>query len=105
MVDDILVISLAGRLDTITSQEAETTIQAFISEGRRRIVLDTADLVYISSAGLRILIASKKRLMREKGDIRLAAMRPQVRSIFTIAGFDRIFSIYDDIETATGSFH
>jgi anti-anti-sigma factor len=105
MVDDVLVISLGGRLDTITSQEAETTIMAFISEGKRRIVLDTTDLVYISSAGLRILIAAKKRLMREEGDIRLAAMKPQVRSIFTIAGFDRIFSIYDDTESAIGSFH
>lgn len=105
MADDILVISLAGRLDAITSQEAETTIQACISEGKRKIVLDAADLVYISSAGLRILIAAKKRLMPEDGDIRLAAMKPQVRSIFTIAGFDRIFSIYDDKETAIGSFH
>jgi anti-anti-sigma factor len=104
-VDDILVISFTGRLDTITSQEAEKTIQAFISEGRRKIIMDAADLVYVSSAGLRILIAAKKRLTREGGDIRLAAMRPQVRSIFTIAGFDRIFSIYDDIETAIGSFH
>jgi anti-anti-sigma factor len=104
-VDDILVISLAGRLDTITSQEAETTLQALISEGNRKIVLDAADLVYISSAGLRILIAAKKRLIREEGDVRLAAMKPQVRSVFTIAGFDRIFSIYDNTETAIRSFH
>jgi len=104
-VDDILVISLAGRLDTITSQEAETAIQAFVSEGRRKIVLDAADLLYVSSAGLRILIAAKKRLIQEGGDIRLAAMRPQVRSIFAIAGFDRIFSIYNDEKTAIGSFH
>jgi anti-anti-sigma factor len=104
-VDDVLVISLAGRLDTITSQEAEAAIQAFVSEGRRKIILVAADLVYVSSAGLRILIAAKKRLIQEGGDIRLAAMRPQVRSIFAIAGFDRIFLIYDDEKTAIGSFH
>jgi anti-anti-sigma factor len=104
-VDDVLVISLVGRLDMITSQEAEAAIQAFVSEGRRKIILDAADLVYVSSAGLRILIAAKKRLIQEGGDIRLAAMRPQVRSIFAIAGFDRIFLIYGDEKTAIGSFH
>lgn len=103
-VDDVLVLSLGGRLDTVTSPEAETAIQACIAGGTRKIVLDAAHLLYVSSAGLRILIAAKKRLIPDGGDIRLAALTPQVRSVFTIAGFDRIFRMFDDEQTAIASF-
>jgi anti-anti-sigma factor len=103
-MDDVLVISLRGRLDTVTSPETETVIQAWITEGYRKIVLDAANLTYISSAGLRILIAAKKRLIPEGGDLRLAGMTPQVRSVFTIAGFDRIFQMYDTEKSALESF-
>jgi anti-anti-sigma factor len=50
-----------------------------------------------------VLIAAKKKLA-SGGDLRLAGLQPQVRSVFAIAGFDRIFTIYNDTDTAVNSF-
>jgi len=101
---EIPVLSIAGRLDAANAPEAEQALASLMEGGRHRIVVDAASLAYISSAGLRVLIAAKKRLSPRGGDIRLAALQPPVKSVFAIAGFDRIFAIYDDAAAAVQSF-
>jgi anti-anti-sigma factor len=101
---EIPVLSIAGRLDAANAPEAEQALASLMEEGKRRIVIDAGSLAYISSAGLRVLIAAKKRLSPQGGDIRLAGLQPPVRNVFAIAGFDRIFAIYDDAAAAVQSF-
>jgi anti-anti-sigma factor len=100
---DVTILSISGRLDAARSPDAERALMSLIESGRRRIVFNAQDLLYISSAGLRILIAARKKLSPD-GDLRIASLQPQVRSVFAIAGFDRIFAIYDDTTTAVNSF-
>lgn len=100
---DIPILSLGGRMDSTTSPDAEAHLNRLIGEGAHRIVVDFRDLEYISSAGLRVLLASQKRLKQAGGAVLLSALRPEIRKVFDIAGFNRLFTIYPTLEEALGA--
>ncbi|MBQ3765095.1 MAG: STAS domain-containing protein, partial [Synergistaceae bacterium] len=80
-----LLISLTGRIDSLTAPK----ILSFYEKTARNIkaiYVDCADLQYISSAGLRVLL-----IMKKKGDLFLENVRPQVMEILETTGFDSIF--------------
>jgi anti-sigma B factor antagonist len=101
---DVAIVSLKGRLDAASSQEAEQRMGGLIDAGNRSILVNLGDLDYISSSGLRVLLASLKRLKKTGGDLRIACPKPAVRDVFTMAGFHRIFAIHDDEASALNSF-
>ena len=98
------IVALSGRMDASSSPAAEVVLSRLIGSGERRIVVDMSDLDYISSAGLRVMLASLKRLREDGGQLLLAGLKPEIRNIFEIAGFQRIFHIYPDTEEAVSSF-
>lgn len=100
---DIPVLSLGGRMDSTTSPDAEAHLTRLIGDGAQKIVVDFKDLEYISSAGLRVLLAAQKRLKQAGGAVFLSALRPEIRKVFDIAGFNRLFSIYPSLEEALGA--
>lgn len=82
-----LTLAPIGRVDTITSPELEAAIQL---EGIDSLVFDLAEVEYISSAGLRVLLASQKRMAGKQMVILNA--RPAVKEVFDITGFSDIFT-------------
>lgn len=82
-------IKLRGRLDA-TQVEAVAAVLDRVTE---TCVLDFSELDYISSAGLGVLFTAQKRLVGAGKALRLAHLRPHIRELFAIAGFDRIFAI------------
>ena len=60
--DDVTIVALAGSLDSITSPEAQKTLDAILAGGGRKIAVDFTALDYISSAGLRVLLGAAKKL-------------------------------------------
>lgn len=100
---NIPVLLLRGRMDSTTSPEAEGQLNRLIGEGAQHIVIDFSDLEYISSAGLRVLLAAQKRMKQTGGTVLLVALRPEIRKVFDIAGFNRLFSISPSIEEALGT--
>ncbi|MDD1715548.1 MAG: STAS domain-containing protein [Methanolinea sp.] len=104
------LLLLKGRMDAATSPGAESHLNRLIDGGSRNIIIDCSDLVYISSAGLRVLLAALKRLKQCGGRLSLASLQPETRKVFEIAGFHRLFAIFpgvnqaiDSIERSTGS--
>lgn len=85
------VVKPAGRLDTVTAPELEREIQAIISE-LSELVFDFADLEYISSAGLRVLLAAQKA-MKAKGEMIVRNVNDTVLEIFEVTGFSDILTI------------
>jgi anti-anti-sigma factor len=65
-----------------------------VNEGTRKILLDFANVAYISSGGLRVLLATAKKLRSPGDSFALCALNPEVTKIMTLAGFNTIFSIY-----------
>jgi len=89
------VVMVAGSLDTKTAPEAEATINEVVAAGHTKLVIDFEKLDYISSSGLRVLLATMKKLKKQKGTMRLCGMNPTVKEVFVISGFSGIFSIHD----------
>lgn len=86
-----LLISLDGRLDTKTAPELETTVNDNI-EGVGKLTFDFTNLVYISSAGLRVLLSSHKRMLKQ-GDMVIKNVPEEVVDTFEITGFADILTI------------
>jgi len=82
---------LEGRLDTVTSPDLEKELDAVL-EGAEELVLDFEKLEYISSAGLRVLLANQKR-MNKQGSMKLVNVNDTIMGIFEVTGFSEILTI------------
>lgn len=89
--DDELNVSLEGRLDTTTSPELEEALKDSL-EGVKALTMDLAGLEYISSAGLRILLATQKTMNRQ-GTMKLTNVCDMVMDVFEVTGFREILTI------------
>ncbi len=104
------LLTVQGRVDAATAPALKSAIEQLFEEGRYRLVLDLAQLEYISSPGLRVLIEARKKARDwkltdiEGGDIRIANLPPRIREVFDLTGFTSLFEIYDDTVAAVASF-
>ena len=87
-----LLLIIEGRMDTITSQELEKEINDELGNFES-LTLDLNDLKYISSAGLRVLIVTQKKLDSDNIPFTIINVNGTVREIFEMSGFDKIFTI------------
>lgn len=102
--DDVYIIEIFGRMDSISSKEIEERLISLIEQNKDKIIIDLSAVDYISSVGLRVLLSALKKQKERDGSIKLASLQPFVRDIFKMTGFDRIFSISRDQEEAMSKF-
>ena len=101
----VILVAPTGRIDHQSAPELQKALDDLINQGQFKLVLDLSGVNYISSAGLRVLLAARKAVKRwNRGDLRLAHIQPYVRDTLDLVGFTRIFEIYDDVVDAVGSF-
>ncbi len=103
-VGNVNIISVGGRLDAYAANDVERKLDSLITAGHVCLVVDLSRLEYISSSGLRVLLAAIKRAKKEQGDIRLACLQPGVKEVFDIAGFSQLFRMFGKEEEAVSSF-
>jgi anti-sigma B factor antagonist len=89
-----IVLSVTGRVDTSTAPELEQAINRQIDDQKRQILLNFAGVTYISSGGLRVLLATAKKLKNPGDKFGLCCLAPEVLKILKLAGFTSIFAIY-----------
>ena len=87
-----LTLFIIGRVDTITSQTLEKEINDEMGNFDS-LIIDFADLEYISSAGLRVLIATQKKLKPEDIPMVIKNVNDAISEIFRMSGFDKILKI------------
>ena len=90
--DKELTLTVEGRIDTLTSKELEDEITAEMGNFDS-LILDFADLEYISSAGLRVLISTQKKLKADNIPMIIKNVTDSVNEIFRMSGFDKILKI------------
>ena len=100
--NEISIFKLNGRLDSNTSPNLEKLLAGAMEDGARKMVIDFADLDYISSAGLRIILKTTKDLRPTEGNIVLCSMQDYVKEVFEIAGFDSFLPIVPTLDDAMG---
>lgn len=86
-----LTVALEGRLDTMTSPELEASLKDGL-DGVTELVLDFTALEYISSAGLRVLLSTQKR-MNVQGSMKVTGVNETVNEVFEVTGFSDILTI------------
>ena len=95
-----LVMSIRGEIGIV---QVETLTKQFLSllEGKPTlVVLDLSDLAFIASAAMGAMIALRRDLGKVGGNVRLAAIKPQVKEALKRALFERIFQMYDTVDAA-----
>lgn len=86
----VMIVSIQGHLDTVTSPSFEQRLLKLIAAGERQILVDCAALEYINSTGLKAFLIAARKLEAEGGRIVLSTLAPSVMTIFQIIGFTRI---------------
>ncbi|TVR90479.1 MAG: anti-sigma factor antagonist [Trueperaceae bacterium] len=100
----VTVVSVAGSVDAVTAPRLGDALGAALAAGQVHLVVDLAGVGYVSSAALRALLAGVKGARSGGGDLRLAAVGPDVGKVFEMAGFDGIIQRFDDTAAAVASF-
>ena len=86
-----LTVTIVGRLDTVTAPQLEAEFKGNIN-GVEKLVLDFAELEYLSSAGLRVILAAQK-VMNKQGEMVIRNVNETINEIFEVTGFIDILTI------------
>ena len=89
----VVVVAPVGRIDSTTSDRLEQHLLKLVAAGERKIVVDFAGVEYISSAGLRVMLALAKKMKDARGFVALCGMGEPVKMVFSLAGFLPLFAV------------
>jgi len=98
-----MLVAVDGRMDALTAPEFEKACSGFVDQGHADVVVDLAGLEYISSAGLRSILASAKKLKGQGGDLKFCGLSGMVEEVFRISGFQAMFTIAPTFDDIAGS--
>lgn len=98
----VKVAALKGRLDTATAPATEAKLLAMLAGGAK-LVADLAELHYVSSAGLRVLLKVAREAKNGGGSVALAAPQAPVLEVLETSGFDKVLGIHPTREAAVAS--
>lgn len=90
--DKRLTVAVEGRLDTLTAPEFEEKLESAL-DSVEKLIFDFSELEYISSAGLRVLLAAVNETSTQGGEMTITNVRPEVMEVFEITGFADILTI------------
>jgi len=89
----VLVIAPSGRLDSGTAKAFEDAVMKHFAAAGPATVIDLADLGYVSSAGLRVLLMAAKRAKVQNRKLALCGLSSSIREVFEMSGFTKLFDI------------
>lgn len=90
--EEVLTLKLSGRLETATSAAFQKVVD-FELEEIRELKVDMKEVEYVSSAGLRVLLAAKKKMKAKNGSMTVHNVNEEVMQVFEITGFRNILDI------------
>ena len=97
---DVKIVDCEGELDTNTVRDAEARLNGLLEDGAQKILVNFERLDFVSSAGLRILLATAKRLTGADSSLKISDLNETVHEVFEISGFITILSVYKTEEEA-----
>jgi anti-sigma B factor antagonist len=101
---NVTVLTVTGSVDGATASTLVASFREEVGGGSIRLVGDFSRVDYTSSAGLRALLETVKETRQRGGDLRLAAVQPDVLRVLDLAGFTTILKLFADVEKAVASF-
>ncbi len=97
---DVTVVDVDGQLIVGNRQELKQRILQELENGERRFVIDFERTGYIDSSGLGVLVSLSKKIREQGGELRLAALNEDLRTLFELTKLDTLFTIAENREEA-----
>lgn len=91
---DVVVVRVEGRLDAASSPQLEEKINAIIDQGHFKLILNLSGVEYLSSAGMRLLLAASKKLKHLEGKLVACSLSDDVMEVIKMAGFQQVVEFY-----------
>ena len=101
---DITVVDVGGQLIVGNRQELKQKVLDELEKGDRRFLIDFAQTGYIDSSGLGVLVSLSKKIREQGGELRLANLNEDLKTLFELTKLDTLFQIADTRERALESF-
>jgi anti-sigma B factor antagonist len=98
------VVTVNGRIDGATAPELETQFKDLMQTGQNNLILDMKQVDFMSSSCLRVMLTTRKALIKAGGRMVIAAPSSRVTDTLDIAGIDVLFEVFADREAAIASF-
>lgn len=101
---DVVVVAVAGQLVVGNRQAFKQSVLDEVERGARRILVDFSETGYVDSSGLGALVSLNKRLREAGGELRLAALNEDMRTLFELTRLDTLFRLYASRAEALAQF-
>jgi anti-sigma B factor antagonist len=100
------LVTLSGEIDSATAPELEQSLLSLVDSGKKNLVLNLRDVTFISSPGLKALLAAQVKARRKvpAGEVVIAETSPKMREVLELVGLHHLFKLYDTEVEAVGSF-
>jgi anti-anti-sigma factor len=90
---DVVVVEVEGKMNTTDSPEAGAYLDDLLAEGATKILLNLAGVDFVASTGLRVILATGKKLAASGGKMVICELNPTVKEVFRMSGFSQMFTV------------
>jgi len=101
---DVTVVDVEGQLIVGNRQELKQKVLEELEDGARKFVVDFENTGYIDSSGLGVLVSLSKKIREQGGQLRLASLNEDLRTLFELTKLDTLFTIAESREEALQDF-
>jgi anti-sigma B factor antagonist len=106
LLDCVEVVQISGRIELGEGSSAvREIVRDLLAKGRKQILFNLADVEYIDSAGLGVLVSSFTSVRNDGGELKLVYLTKKVHDLLQMTRLYTVFDIYDDEEAALKSFN
>jgi len=101
---EVSIVDLTGQLTSFASGALRDTIGGLMKQGRKKIVLNVGELLYLDSSGVGELVNCYMGVIKQGGEMKVVGLTPKVEEILKITQLYRVFQEFQDEEAALRSF-
>ena len=101
--EDVTVVHVGGEIDVYTAPVLREHLDEHILQGRHRLVVDLADVSFMDSTGLGVLVGRLKLVRVKNGTLRLVCSSDRILKVFSITGLDKVFQIFASVDDAVAA--
>ena len=102
--DTVEILILDGRIDQEGSEELEAVLHDCLEHGKHNICIDMIDVKHICSSALGVLVAIKRKIKDNEGDIKLVIVNENLLRLFETTMLDKVFEIYESQRECLSTF-
>ena len=100
----VLIIGVDGQLIVGNRHELKSKVTEAIEKGERKFLVDFSNTGYIDSSGLGVLVSLSKKIREADGDLRLAGLNEDLKTLFELTKLDTLFDVMETPDEAIASF-